>query len=170
MQLIHDILLMVILVVGLFLAAVPAILVVVIGFALGFLPSANWVRKSTRGKSLSVAGIVIAGIGLAILWSSIVKVVSQAGSGIPTLGSQLSGFAIIATVVALLAVTTTTVMTYTYATYRTLTERLRPGAARTHFGRSSEQTEARIAEVQAAQWGNVTLYSGQESALFGSPP
>jgi hypothetical protein len=160
-QLTRDVLLTVILVAGLFLATVPTIIIMVLAFCLGFLPGVTWERKSIGVRLLAVAGVIVALISIVVLWFTI-NVISQAEQGGGThLGLLASKGAIVVTIVALLALTATTEMIYTYTKYRTLGDQLGPEATAAPFHRPHDRIDSRIAEVEAGQWGNLTLYSGE---------
>ena len=58
---------------------------------------------------------------------------------------------------------------YSYRMFRTFSDRLRPGANADRFDRASEEVEARIAEVAAAQRGNMTIYGG-DNPFIGTGP
>ena len=167
--LIRDAVLTCLLVAGLILALVPTIAVLAISFGLGMLRGPAWQRRSVGAKVGVVAGIAVVLVGVVVL-IGIIAVVSQL-SNAATSGSlpgtaaapgPLSGLgAIVAELVAFLVLMAATVAIHTYAKYRTLSDQLRPDAQPTRFSPSSPNVEARIAQVEAAQWGNVTLYAGE---------
>ena len=64
-----------------------------------------------------------------------------------------------------------TLLYYGFVRYRTLGEWLSPGAEAPPFVRSTERVEKRLEEINAAQHGNLTLYSGEDPFLgAGHPP
>lgn len=160
MQLTRDILLTLLLAAGLYLATIPTIGVMIIAFCLGFLPGVEWERRSVGVRLVTVAAVGIALISVFALWFFIHQM-DQAGGTVPHLGPLATGGAIYLAAAALLILTASTEMVYTYNKYRTLGERLGPDARPVRFIRSSDRVESRIAEVEAAQWGNLTLYSGE---------
>jgi hypothetical protein len=159
-QLIRDLLLTVLVLGGLYLATVPTIAIMIIAFFLGFLPSATWERRSVGGKFVVVVCVGFALITAGVLWL-IIKVFGQAVPGAPHLGPLATGRAITFAVVAFLVLTAMTEASYSYIKYQTLGERLRPEADPLPLHRSQGRIESRIAEIEAAQWGNLTLYSGE---------
>ena len=165
--LIWDAVLTAVLVLGLVLATAPTITVLVIAFALGMIRGPAWQRRSAGAKIGIAAGavaalLVVAGvIGLIVVVNglrSLVTTGSAAGS-VGAAGSAGAGF--LAEVVVVLLVVGATVAVYTSVKYRTLSEQLRPDAEPVRFSRANPDVETRIAQVEAAQWGNVTLYSGE---------
>ncbi len=168
--LVHDILLSTFLILGLFIAPIATILVLIIAFIVGLLPGARQGRRRVSGKFLAAAGIAAAVIVIIVLL--ILKllltlaVTTQSGSSLSaSLVPSVLWFAV--SVVVYLALTGVTQFGYTHAQYRTLSERLRYEAPPTQFPKSNDRVESRLAEVEAAQWGNVTLYGG-ENPFIGS--
>jgi hypothetical protein len=154
-QLIRDVLLTLLLVFSLILATVPTIIIVIIASFLGFLPGVDWQRKSFGVKLLAGAAVAAALFFIGFLWL-IISLFSQQ----ERLGLLPKGPAIV-TVIAFLALTAVTQMLYTYNKYRALCDRLGPDADPAPFPRLDGRVESRIAEVSAAQSGNLTLYSGE---------
>jgi len=168
-QLLRDVLLTVLLIAGLFLATVPIIAILVISFCLSFLPGVQWERRSLGIK-------VLAGLGIAVVLTVIVVfyLVSSYfnaanGGAAPSFGPLATGFATLVVVLVFLVVAGTVLVGYSYSMYRTFSDRLRPGASIDGFERASEEAEARIAQVAAAQRGNMTIYGG-DNPFIGTGP
>jgi hypothetical protein len=105
-------------------------------------------RRST-GRLLVTAGaagiaLMGAGIGFAALVDSSSSSYEEESSGVAWLGPVM------------LLAAAGTVLAYRMRVYRILAERLRPGAVHPEAGPST-----RMGEVDAAQKGNLTLYSGE---------
>jgi hypothetical protein len=168
-QLLRDVLLTVLLIAGLFLATVPIIAILAILFCLSFLPGVNWERRSLGVKVLAGVGIVvvIGAIALFFLLGSIFSGVN--GGSAPHLGPLATGFATIVLVLAFLVLVGGVLVGYSHSMFRTFSDRLRPGADAGRFDRASEEVEARIAEVAAAQRGNMTIYGG-DNPFIGTGP
>jgi hypothetical protein len=156
--LIRDAVLTAVLVLGLVLATAPTI---------GMLRGPSWQRRSAGAKIGIAAGavaalLVVAGlIGLIVLVNGL-RSLATTGSAAGSVGAAGAvGATFLIEFVLILIVVGTTVAVYTSVKYRTLSEQLRPDAGPFRFGRANPDVEARIAQVEAAQWGNVTLYSGE---------
>lgn len=177
MQLVRDITLCVLLFVGVLTAFVPLILILMAAFLLSFLPGARWERKSLGRRVLAgaamgllVVGVVVV-IGALILFYVATRYLSDlsgAGFGSSTAatgggGGLLALLGVWGLVYACLIAAT--LLRYSHVRYRTLGQWLAPGAAAPGFSRSTERVEARIAQVRAAQHGNLTLYGGQDPFL-----
>jgi hypothetical protein len=170
MQLIRDILLCVLLFVGLVLAQLPLILILVVAFFLGFLPRADWQRRAVGHKALAGAtaavgmAIVAFIVGLLVLFLVIRSVFHGLGSSGGGLSmSSLAGSIGVVTVWWLIyaGLVAAALVRYSYVRNRTLGQWLSPGAQTPPFARSTGRVETRIAEVDAAQHGNLTLYGGE---------
>jgi hypothetical protein len=159
MQLIRDVILTILLAIGLFFATVPLIGILVLGFVLGRLPGARWERRSVGGKALAVTGLVLI-LGVAVIGWLVLRVFSQA-NGSPRLGALAIGAAVIGVVLLDLVLMAVTLIVYSSVMFRTFAERLAPGAEAGQFERSDAWVETRLAQIDAAQRGNVTLYSGE---------
>lgn len=159
MQLIRDVILTILLAIGLFFATVPVIGILVLGFVLGRLPGAHWERRSVGSKALAVTGLVLI-LGVAVIGWFVLRVFSQA-NGFPKLGALAIGAAVIGVVLLDLLLMAVTLIVYSSAMFRTFAERLAPGAEAGQFDRSDVWVESRLAQIDAAQRGNVTLYSGE---------
>jgi hypothetical protein len=162
-MLLRDITLAVVLLLGLAISRLPTIGFLLISLVLGLLlPSAGRKHRQFGGKLLAGAGVVIAvaaaGIFFAVtLAGTFDSALQQQNISLPALSAQGLSTAALA---VLLAVTWGTQIAYTYATFHTLTHRLRQGAQPPR-PTGSRAMEARIAMIEAAQWGNVTLYGGE---------
>jgi hypothetical protein len=170
MQLVRDVLLSVLLFFGLFVATGPLILMMIIAFFLSFLPKPRWERRSLGNKVLAaVAGVAaiaiiatIAGIFALLLY--VRSKVESPGGGLPlpglglTAGSALGGLIYFCAVGGTLGY-------YCYLRNKALGEWLDPDAQAPPFTRSSERVEKRLAEINAAQYGNLTLYSDEDPFL-----
>ncbi len=159
-QLLRDALLTALLAGGLYLATVPTILILVISFCLGSLPGVKWERKSIGAKLLAGVGIALV-VGVLVAFYVIARILNEAGNTVPNFGPLATGGPIIVVVLVFLALVSATLVGYSHSMYRTFSDRLRPGAEAGRFDRSNDQIEARIAEVAAAQRGNVAIYGGE---------
>jgi hypothetical protein len=174
MQLIRDILLSILLLLGLVLATGPLVLILVITFLLGFLPGPHWERKSFGGKAVAVlagvgAATVIGGFIVVLLFFYLASKLSGAGGGLPV--SLLLGPATVVIGLIYACVVAGTLLYYCYVRNRTLGEWLSPGAQAPPFERSTPRVETRLAEIDGAQHGNLTLYSEDDPFLgSGNPP
>lgn len=169
MQLMRGVLITVLLIVGLFLATVPIFAVLVISFCLSRLPSVNWERRSLGVKVLAAVGIVIV-VGAVILYFFLGSIFNGINGGAaPSLGPLATGLSTLVVVLAFLALIGAVLVGYSYSMYRTFSDRLRPGASADRFDRASEEVEARIADVAAAQRGNMTIYGG-DNPFIGTGP
>lgn len=159
-QLARDVILTILLVAGLILATAPAILVLTASFVLSFLPG-GVKRRSLAAKLLTgaifgiVVAVVVGIIGAIVMFSFL----THSSLPVGLLGSGTGKTVALALIFALLS--GTAVFVYTYTRYQILREKLRPGVGPFHFDASTPEVEARIAEVEAAQWGNLVLYAEQ---------
>ncbi len=167
--LVRDIILAVILVLGIILSPLPTINFLLIAFVLGVMLPNLRSRRMGLGVKLLVAVAAAAALGLIGLLSFFLVVGSFFASFLTNNGSLTAAVAgelgLAAAFIVLPVVTWATELGFTHTVLRTLSERLRPGAA----GPRPTQgpAEARIATVEAAQWGNVTLY-GRENPFIGT--
>ena len=158
-QLIRDVILTILLVAGLVFAILPTILVLTAGFALSFLPGGA--KRSLRTKLLAgtlIGVLVVMAIGI-IGVIVVLGFLTQSNLPVSLLVTGAGPTAVMAVIFTLLS--GITVFAYTYARYQILSEKLRPGAEPLRFDASTAKIEERIAEVEAAQWGNLTLYARQ---------
>jgi hypothetical protein len=164
MRLTRDALLCGLLVFGVIVARTPLVLILVLTFLLGFLPGAQWERRSIGVKAL--IGVAIA---LAVILLMIVILVEGLFYALPyglalDAGSAFLGLVYAGVIAAILYY-------HCYYRNRTLGEWLSPGTEPPPFQQSSPRVENRLAEVNAAQYGNLTLYSGEDPFLgSGHPP
>ena len=168
-QLLRDILLTVLLIIGLYLATAPIIAIAIISFCLSFLPGVDWERRSLGVKVLAALGIavVLVVIILFFVLGSFFGEVS--GGSTPSLGPLATGLETLMVVLAFLVLIGSVLVGYAHSMYRTFSDRLRPGGDAGHFDRASDEVEARIAEVAAAQRGNMTIYGG-DNPFIGTGP
>ncbi len=159
--LIRDIVLVVIVLAGLLIKTAPTLAFLLFVISLGgLLPSARRRLGGTIGAILFILGTV-AGVGLGVIFL-IVLALGSFFSALVVGGSLVSGavsfFGSVLTFAVLVAATWATEFVYLRTTSRTLSEDLAHGseAPRTASG----PAEQRIAMVEGAQWGNVTLHSG----------
>jgi len=161
MQLIRDLMLTVFLLAGLFLAATTIFGILIIAFLLGLvLPGINWERHSIGFKVL-IGAVITIGLGGFVVSALLLPVFdfasrSPSDFGLAAGTGGLTGFVVL----VFLGLVGTTLFGYSYSIYRIFIDRLGPGSAGGYFDRLGTQVEARIAEVGAAQWGNVALYGG----------
>jgi hypothetical protein len=168
MQLMRDVLLCVLLLLGVLLLRAPLVALLVITFLFGFMPGAHWERKSVGGRALAGVGAVVLIVILVVIFLFLL-LASDAGSSLPLGLSLNAGTAFFG--LAYAAVIAATLGYYCYVRNRTLGEWLSPGAQAPPFERSAPRVENRLAEINAAQHGNLTLYSGEDPFLGnGYPP
>jgi hypothetical protein len=168
MVLARDSILLVLMLIGLVKEPVPTLDFLIIAFLLGyFLPATHWRRHGWLGK-IAIAVCVltavsaIAGLTLALLAAEFVTTLALSGSvtaGLTRVITLVGAFAF------LFAATWATEFGYRHAVLTTLARDLQPGAAPPAPGHSG--AERRIAEIEAAQHGNVTLY-GKENPFIGT--
>jgi hypothetical protein len=171
MQLLRDAVLCVLLFLGLLLIRTPLVLVLVITFLFRFLPGAHWERKSVGGKALAGVGAMIIMVVLAVVVLYLLLDHADHGevAGLP-FGLPLSAAtAFLGLIYA--AVIAATLVCYCTVRNRTLGQWLSPGAQPPPFEHSTPRVENRLAEINAAQYGNLTLYSRDDPFLGnGHPP
>jgi hypothetical protein len=168
MQLTRSIVLTLLLLAGAILATLPTIAALVVAFMLALVPGVQWDRRSVRKSFLAGAGTVgaVALIGGLTL---VVAVLSGFWHNLPQIGLFTTIPGLVLGTLILLLLFGMSVAFYYSSAYRILGERLGPGAQAGRFPRSDDHTEERIARVDAAQHGNVTLYAG-ENPFIGSGP
>jgi hypothetical protein len=158
--LIRDVVLMVIVLAGLIVKTLPTLDFLLFAVSLGVLrPNARRGHGRRIGTVLFALG-TLAGVALAVGFMAFL-VLGSFPSTLTAGGSLASGtvdFGPVLTFVLLGAATCVTEFVYLRTTFRTLDEDLRRG---TESPRAvSGAAEERIAMVEGAQWGNVTLHSG----------
>jgi hypothetical protein len=170
MQLVRDVLLTILLVLGLLLAQGPLVLILVVTFLLGFLPGPHWERRSLGGKSM--AAVAAVGVVVVVVVFAVVLLLEKLASGFGSGGggTGLSAGSLLSTETGFIGLVyvcliAAALLYYCYTRNRTLGEWLGPGAAAPQFERSTARVETRLAEVNAAQYGNLTLYSGEDPFL-----
>jgi hypothetical protein len=159
--LIRDVVLMVIVLAGLIIRTLPTLDFLLFALSLGgLLPNVRRRRGGLIGTLVFALGTV-AGVALAVVLMAFLALGGFASS-LAAGGSLASGAAgfigSVFTFVLLLAATWAAEFVYLRTTFRTLAEDLRRGAEspRAVYGAAKE----RIAMVEGAQWGNITLHSG----------
>jgi hypothetical protein len=159
MQLARDVVLTALLVCGLVFATLPTIAVLAVAFILSRLPAIRWTRRSIGPAAGIMAAIAVLGIALTV-WLAI-AVLNTAGRTVPQYGPAASGTNTAIVVTILLALLAATLAVYYYGAFTTLSQRLSPDAPTGNVVVTAAHVEARIAEIDAAQHGNVTLYGGE---------
>ncbi len=161
MQLGRDVILSLLLLAGLVLATLPTIAILAVAFAISrMLPRVRWTRRSMGRMFLIGAAVALVLVLVLVLWF-IFNVLNSAGRTMPHLGPVATGGSAIVATIALLILLAATAAVYHHSMFSTLSDRLRPGAPAGHFTAADPHAEARIAEIGAAQRGNVTLYGGE---------
>jgi hypothetical protein len=158
-QLVRDVLLSVLLAGGLYAAAGPTVAVLLLMFLLRFLPGVQWERRSIGVRLLAASAAVVL-LGMVVVLDVITGVLNRFSGTNPLYGPLAASDQTFFVGLAFLALAGAVLVGYSYTTYRTFSERLRPGAQAGRFERSEAGIEARIEEIAMAQWGNVTLYAG----------
>jgi hypothetical protein len=153
----RDVVLLVIVLAGLFIKLLPTVDFLVYVLVLGaLLPYLGRRSRGLIGK-LALALGAMGGIALAVLVVLTLVVGTIAASiGVGGTGG-MGSIGSVATFAFLLAATSATEFVYLRTTFRTLTNELELGAQPP--GPVSSTVEERIAMVEGAQWGNVTLHS-----------
>lgn len=174
-QLTRDVVLSVLLLAELILSPVLTVFIIIAGFFLGYLPSANWARRSRGTKIMTGigAGLLLLGLLAVAIFIAIVGVVvsylhglgSASSGGLGAIGQPAPSGGVSPTTVIelfLLAAMFTTQVAYLYVRSRTLIEELGPDAHPRRSGPGMSPLESRIADIEAAQHGNLVLYSGSD--------
>lgn len=168
-QLLRDVLLTVLLIAGLYLATAPIVAILIIALCLGALPGVEWERRSLGVKVLAAVGIAVV-LGVIAAFFFLGPIFSAVdGGATPSLGPLATSAKTLVVVLAFLALIGTVLVGYSYSMFRTFNDKLRPGAGAGRFDRASAEVEARIAEVAAAQRGNMTIYGG-DNPFIGTGP
>jgi hypothetical protein len=169
MQLTRDLLVAALLIINLLVDPGTAVAVLFIAFLLGFLPSVDWSRKSLKVKIFAVAGslFLIGNFILVLFVLGLLTAIRGISAGI---GSPDQGFAetgqttssspkgLISAILLIMIVLVQ--VFYTYLRSRMLCDKLSPDAVH-RPARRGTATDARLARVEAAQYGNLVLYSGE---------
>jgi hypothetical protein len=149
----RDIALVAVMVIALFISPLSTVDFLFFAIILGaLLPNLRWKSRGLTGKVLYTAGILV---GVSLL-STVISLVNSFLIGAASSGPK----AVVITFLALFVVTGGVQHAYVRAMFRTLIEHLQLGAAPP--GPASGEAEARIDMVEGAQWGNVTLYRGED--------
>jgi hypothetical protein len=148
MRLARDAVLTCLLILGVFVALGPLLLILAIAFCLAFLPRPGWERRSFGGKTIisGIGGLLAAAIVI-YLFTNFVGSLDASGAAPPLPSLQLNGG---------------TLLAYGRARNLTLIEALGPDAPAPRFERSRELTEIRLEQINDAQYGNLTIYSGED--------
>ena len=175
MQLVRDLLLSVLLLLGVVTATGPLVMILVVTFLLGFLPGARWESRSLgRRMAAALVGVAAAVVIFVIVTVIIVifvlvYVASHYLPGQIPLPGQGGASSIVAAFgiyeVLYACAVAAALLYYCHIRNRTLGEWLSPGASAPPFERSTARVENRLAEIDAAQRGNLTLYSGEDPFL-----
>jgi hypothetical protein len=169
--LIRDLLLMVVVLIALYLDPPPTLDFVFIAIVLAMvLHQAGGSRHGARGKLLFAGAITLAiavvVIVSAVLAFSALDTAFHSGSSWLAALRQEAKVPVIFAI--LLAITGGIQFGFIRSTYRTLIEHLRLGAPPPRP--SSSRAERRIAVVEGAQWGNVTLYDHDDPFIGAGFP
>lgn len=161
--LIRNILLVVTVLLGLILSPLPTIDFLLIAFLLGVLvPNVHWKQRGLVGRFVFGVSIAIC-LGIAGLFSFVIAIGTLAAAFLTT-GSVVAAarqeLEIVGTFVILLVLAWGVEFGYIRITFRTLIEHLQLGAPPPRPASGPE--EARIAMVEGAQHGNITLYGGED--------
>ncbi len=167
MILVRDLFLTVIVAAGLIINHWATLACLVLAFVLGLFlargeDKGRGLVAKVRGSAVLLIGVVLGGIVLLFLAAHFLpSLLNSSGStyyGEPGVGGSSSLVSPLGVIVFLAvgAAAGITQFVYIYGTFKTLDEHLRQGAAPLTI--KSPSREARIAEVEGAQRGNVTLY------------
>ena len=170
MQLIRDLLIAALLIINLLVDPGTTVTVLLIAFLLGFLPSVDWSRKSLKVKIFAVAGsLFLIGNFIVVLFIlGLVAVIRGISAGIGSPDQEFGGTGQatssspkgLISVILLIVIVLVQVF-YTYLRSRILCDELSPDAVHRPAARRTKATDARLARVEAAQYGNLVLYSGE---------
>jgi hypothetical protein len=161
-QFVRDLLLTVFLLVGLYIAPTSIAAILVVAFLFGLmLPGVNWERHSIGFKVLVGLAIILVLGGFIV--SALLLPILNSASRSPSEFGLLAGTGGKTGYVVLLflGLVGAVLFIYSYSVFRTFSDRLRPGAEAGRFERTEDRVEERIAEVAAAQYGNVAIYGGE---------
>ena len=170
MQLTRDLLVAVLLIVTLFINPEAAFAVFLVAFLLGFLPSVDWARKSLRVKIFAIAGalflianfiFVMFIVGLVAFTKGFAANFGSPDQGLSGTEQSPSSSPIGLITVILLLVIALIQVAYTYLRSRMLCDELGPDAAHRPTVRRTVAADERLRRVEAAQYGNLILYSGE---------
>ncbi len=170
-RLIRDITLVAFGLAALFVSTIAAIEFFLVALIIWVITNTKWRQLGFFARCL-VAGAcvvilaVICNIILFELVGGFLGLVSLLGHASPI--AFLAALALAASYVFLTVIAWATQFTYLHIAFRTLNDDLRQGASApaSRYGTTSARS-ARIAAVEAAQWGNMSLYGG-ENPFIGS--
>ncbi|GEM_PF-1266552 len=161
-QILRDLLLTIFLLAGLLFATTAIIGILILAFLFGLvLPGVNWERHSVGLKVFT--GVAIAFVLIPFILFILLQPILDFASRSPSefgLAAGLGGKTEIALLI-FIGLVGTTLFGYSYSMFRTFSDQLRPGARAGRFHPADPQAEARIAQVAEAQYGNMTIYGGQ---------
>jgi hypothetical protein len=160
LQLTRDVVLTILLLGGLVFATIPTIAILALAFLLALLPGDRWDRKSVGLKMVTGAGVAVLVGAIVVLWLAL-SLFNGVSRTVPHLGPLATGIEVVVAGLLLLALISITLIAYSYNKFTTLGTELGQGADASATDRAEEWIESRITEVEAAQHGNVTLYSGE---------
>jgi hypothetical protein len=160
-QVARDAAIVIMLLISLSLATLPTIGVVAVAFIVALLPEISWKHLGLRVRM--VTALMIIGM-LAIVVGLLILAPALGGGGVaafPKIGVLGSGKVVLVVVVVLILILAAIVLASINRKYNILAQQLQPGGRTVNFDRSSDHIESRISEIEAAQWGNMVLYAGQ---------
>jgi hypothetical protein len=171
MQLTRDAILTLLLLASLYVNLSLTVLLLVVCYFVGFLPSVNWARKSFKAKAAGVAGsaliLALAGTAVAVLILvgilEVLKRVASSGLGPDATGAGVAepssgpSFPVI-WVILVIAIVITQVI-YTFKRSKILCSDLAAGSESRAKRLLGARVETRIGQVEGAQYGNLVLYS-----------
>jgi hypothetical protein len=162
--LIRDLVLLAAVLLGLIVEPATTAYFLLIAIMLGLVgPAARWSRKSFARRVIFAVGLlfafwVIFSVTIALFFGVLFSTFTT-GNFVLVAAARVLKLGL--TVVLLIGITLGTQFAFIRSTFRTLIDHLRLGAP-PPARRTSGATEARIATVEGAQWGNVTLYGGED--------
>lgn len=140
-----------------------------VSFLLSLLPGTRWDRRSRGfrkyGRVIGIGSVVVmlGYVAAAVILVFVSAVVTLRGQSPPSLTAQLwtIAFGWLACLILYAAI----LLGYGVAQHRTLGAWLVPGAPPLPPAAEPARVQARLAEIYAAQHGNLTLYSGEDPFL-----
>lgn len=166
MRLIRDLILTCLFVVGILVALLPMILTVLISIFLTILPVGSWHRRSFGVKTIVAicAGLLIAAVAIYSFFDTILFVLAALGTTVDLPSLHVNDWTAVIGILYFCAVAGT-LFTYGWGRYRTLTTTLRPGAPTPRLTELRGLTESCVDRVDQAQYGNLTIYGGDDPFL-----
>jgi hypothetical protein len=167
LQLVRDVLLCALLVVGVLFARVPLIAAGIAAFLLAMLPLGDSEGARRHGAARKIGAALVIAAVVPVIAIGYLSLTSSAPLGG---GGGLPGVSGVSPLIVLwwliyVGLLVATLLRYSYVRNRTLAEWLSPGAQAPEFARASRRVESRISEVCAAQHGNLLLYGGEDPFL-----